>query len=193
MTRPELASKVHGDIPKRPLPLGGTRRPVPPRLSDHLKQALAADARAKGPLLESFVERICGMIDGVRILKANARLRSEEIDLLLHNDSRSGVWQHLGSPIVVECKNWKARVSAKEVGAAADKLESLGPAARTVLLVAPLGITGKGRNDARLKLREYRQRGKVVLVLTEEHLGQIAEGAHPSDVIQRVFDQIWLI
>ena len=104
---------------------------------------------------------------GLRVIKRNARLRAEELDLLIRNDLATGFWRLAGSPLVVECKNWADKVGAREVTVLIDKLRTVGPESRTGVLVALNGVTGDFRRDAVLKIREARQAGRFVIVLED--------------------------
>jgi hypothetical protein len=74
-----------------------------------------------------------------------------------------------------------------------DKLQALGPDAKTAMLIAPNGITGDEQHDAWLKVRELRQRGKCIIVLEMDRLRQIGTVQHAADAIERAFQQLWLI
>ena len=108
----------------------------------------------KGKALENLAVEIFESIKGLKIIKVNARLHAEELDLLLKNNIGVGFWRLAGSPIVVECKNWSQKVGAREISVLFDKLLSLGPKACTGILIAPNGVTGDSHSDAILKVRE---------------------------------------
>ena len=147
----------------------------------------------KGKALESLAVEIFKSIKGLKILKVNARLRAEELDLLLKNDITVGFWRAAGSPIVVECKNWSKKVGAREVSVLSEKMDSLGPKVSTGILIAPNGITGNSYHDAVLKVREKRQHGHEIIILDKTDLEEIAQGVHPVKVIDRKWDKLWEI
>jgi dCTP deaminase len=147
----------------------------------------------KGKALESLAAEIFKSIKGLKILKTNARLHAEELDLLLKNDITVGFWRFAGSPIVVECKNWSQKVGAREVSVLFDKLVSLGPKVCTGILIAPHGLTGDSHSDAVLKVREKRQQGRDIIILNQADLEEIAQGVHPVEVIDKKWEQLYQI
>jgi len=147
----------------------------------------------KGKALESLAAEIFKSIKGLKILKVDARLHAEELDLLLKNDITVGFWRFAGSPIVVECKNWSQKVGAREVSVLFDKLVSLGPKVCTGILIAPHGVTGDSHSDAVLKVREKRQQGRDIIILDKADLEEIAQGVHPVEVIDKKWEQLYQI
>lgn len=162
-------------------------------LPARLAAVLAAEKATKGKLLEQLMEDIFGSVDGLRIMKRNARLRAEELDLVIKNDLMTGFWRLAGSPIIVECKNWAEKVGAPEISILLDKLQALSPDAKTGILVALNGITGDTYADAVLKVREARQRGRYIIVLDRNDLQEIAHGVSLSHIIEKKYDATILI
>jgi len=164
-----------------------------PSLSELLKRALNTKGPTRGKSLEEFACRMIESIRGLKVLKVNARLKAEEIDILVQNKVDDAAWTRMGSPIVLECKNWSGRVGAREISVLGDKLESISPDARTAILIAPFGVSGTSYKDAMLKIREKRQRGRFIVVLRREELEELTEKTHPATVIERVYDELSLI
>ena len=153
----------------------------------------ATNAQEKGKLLERFLEEILCTIKGLKILKVSARLRAEEIDIIAQNTVSEGFWRTLGSPIIVECKNWTKKVGSKEISILSDKMKSISPDVKLGILVAPNGVTGDYQSDGVLKIREKRQQGLYIIVLIKEDLEEIASGTHTSMVIEKKYDKLFLI
>ncbi len=164
-----------------------------PELADLLRAASEAQRSEKGETLEQFALRLFQNIKGLRVIKKNARLQAEELDLLIGNDISVGFWRFAGSPIVVECKNWVQRVGAREIGVLCDKLDSIGPDAKTGIILAPNGVSGTPERDALLKIREKRQRGQYIIVLDREALEEIVASGRASEMIERKYDDLLLI
>jgi dCTP deaminase len=164
-----------------------------PNLSKRLATALQASVETKGKLLEQLIADMFTSLDGLVIMKRNARLRAEEIDLVLKNNLTTGFWRLAGSPIIVECKNWSGKVGAREISVLVDKLQAVSPDAKTGILVAPNGITGDSLRDALLKIREARQRGRYILIFDRDDLQQIADGVSLGDIVERKYDETILI
>jgi Holliday junction resolvase-like predicted endonuclease len=158
-----------------------------------LTKTLEADEATKGKLLETLIEDIFTGVEGLTVMKRNARLRAEEIDLIVRNNLTNGFWRMAGSPVIVECKNWSGKVGAREISILLEKLQALSPDAKTGILVSPNGITGDFARDAALKVREARQRGRYILVLDAGDLRRIVEGASLEHVIEKKYEQLLLI
>jgi dCTP deaminase len=147
----------------------------------------------KGRALEELMADIFTSLVGLRIVKRNARLRAEELDLVINNDLATGFWRLAGSPLVVECKNWSVRVGAREISVLVDKLRTIGPDAKTGVLVALNGISGDSYSDAVLKIREARQAGRYILVLERRDLEELADGTSLAVVIERKYEEMLMI
>jgi len=169
------------------------KRTSPIDLNDIITTVFQESGFQKGKALESLAAEIFKSIKGLKILKVNARLHAEELDILLKNDITVGFWRFAGSPIVVECKNWSQKVGAREISVLFDKMVSLGPKACTGILIAPHGVTGDSHSDAVLKVREKRQQGRDIIILEQADLEEIARGVHPAEVIDKKWEQLYLI
>lgn len=156
---------------------------------ERIKKAITTDEKKKS--LEDLAEVIINQIDDLKVIDRNLRSSAEEIDLLIGNESKEMFWVRLGSPILLECKNWKIPVGSKEIRDFAGKIESAG--VTTGILIAPNGITGDEYKDARSLIRENRIKGKHIIVIENEDLIEIANGIHPSDKINEGYYDIFKI
>lgn len=147
----------------------------------------------KGKALEDFAAAFIETVKGLEIIKRNARLSAEELDIYIENRIVHGFWRLAGSPMIVECKNWSEPVGAKEITILQGKLESVSPDAKTAILVAPQGVSGNGYRDAILKIRESRQRGRQIIVLERDDLEAIADGKHAARVIEEKYRKMLLL
>jgi len=154
---------------------------------------IATDSQEKGRLLERFMRDAISTIKGLKILDFNARLLAEEIDIIVQNNVPEGFWRTIGSPIVVECKNWTKKVGSKEISILSDKMKSISSDVKLGLLVAPNGVSGNWKSNAILKIREKRQQGIYIVVLVKEDLEKIATGTHTSKIIEKKFEKLFLI
>lgn len=160
-----------------------------PQLHDLLKEARETKGPGRGKVLERLALQVFLTIKGLQVIRTNARLEAEELDVYLQNNIGQGFWKIAGSPIIVECKNWSEKVGAAVIGSLFDKLKSIGPDAKTAILVAPAGVTA----DALLKIREKRQHGLYILTLDDADLEEIANGTHAAQVIERKYHALLLI
>jgi dCTP deaminase len=156
-------------------------------------RVLTTKGTAKGKVLEEFMDKLFTGLDGLSVLKRNARLRAEELDLVIMNSLDKGFWRLAGSPIIVECKNWSAKVGAREISVLIEKLQALSPDAKTGILVALSDITGRPNSNAVLKIREGRQRGRYILLLNRTDLEKIVNGEPLAQVIERKYVETLLI
>lgn len=162
-------------------------------LMNRLANLSSATGPHKGKILEEFIAELFTSVEGLRILKCNARLSAEELDLIISNNLNTGFWRLAGSPLVIECKNWSSKVGAREISVLIDKLQAISPDAKTGILVALNGITGDSYSDAMLKIREARQRGRYVLVLEYKDLAEALSSSSLTHVIERKYEAVLLI
>lgn len=155
------------------------------------KARTATTNDAKKRSLEDLAEVIIKQIKGLEVIDRDRRSSAEEIDLLISNESKEVFWSRLGSPFLLECKNWAIPVGSKEVRDFVGKIESVG--VTTGILITLNRITGDQYKDAKLLIRERRQKRMHILVLEKDDLFEIAGGVHPSDKIREKFYEIYKI
>lgn len=116
----------------------------------------------KGRFLERLVE-YCFLLDpGFSTVKKNARYDTGEIDILFENQSHDPFLQSLGSPIAIECKNWRTKVGVPDHRVFASKLQELG--IRSGLLVSARGPTGSSRRDTLRFIANLKRNAGIVLL-----------------------------
>lgn len=71
---------------------------------DEIQRTTAA--RDKGIVLESLCTSLFRSVDGWERFESRVRSQTEEIDLVIMNESREEFWRRFGTVILVECKNW---------------------------------------------------------------------------------------
>lgn len=140
---------------------------------------------------EDLAEIIIKQIEGLEVIERNLRSSAEEIDLLISNESKEVFWTRLSSPFLLECKNWSVSVGSREIRDFAGKMESAG--VMTGILITLSNITGNEYKDAKLLIREYRQKRIHIVVMENDDLLEIAKGIHPSDKIKEKFYEIFKI
>jgi hypothetical protein len=165
-----------------------------PPVSTLLSRATnATDSATKGRLLEELAERLVATVDGFDIVKRDARSSAEEIDLLVRNEADTAFLRSLGTPLIVECKNWSSPVGAPEITVLAGKMAALSPDVRTAVLVAPKGVTGDQLHDAQLRRREHRQSGRYIMVVDGNDLARLAAGRSFAKILEEKHDELYLI
>jgi Holliday junction resolvase-like predicted endonuclease len=125
----------------------------------------------KGRKLEELLSIMINLSDDFHIVKRNVRTKSEEIDLVVENVSRSAFFSQLRSPLMlVECKNWTSKVDAKEVRDFAQKLQNRSKMLCNVgILVAVSGVT----RDANEELLGYRGKDFLIVTIDGEDISKI--------------------
>ncbi len=142
----------------------------------------------KGAALEKLAESLFSMIQGFRVVGTNIETEAEEIDLLVETNSigMDIVLEMLGSVFIVECKNWKDKVGASDISSFIEKLNIKN--LRGGIIISREGITGKSQDDdARRKIRDLVNRGKIILTLGKEELKEICNGVNPLYLIRKSF------
>ena len=80
------------------------------QVSQLVAQVEAAESPSdKGSALESLMAALFEQVPGFVVYDRKARTETEEIDLILLNDSRDPVYTRDGPLVLVECKNWTAK------------------------------------------------------------------------------------
>ena len=74
-----------------------------------------------------------------------------------------------------------------------DKLTSIGPDAKTGILIALNGISGNALRDAGLKIREKRQKGQYIIVLDRKDLDEIVQRGNSLALIERKYEELIVI
>ncbi|RYJ13397.1 hypothetical protein ELS19_05070 [Halogeometricum borinquense] len=164
------------------------------QISELYNKAKNADSTdEKGESLELLMQLIFekGIVD-TRVRDVNVRTRVEEIDLQLINGSQRYPWDHLGSPINVECKNWSETAGVDVIYTAYGKAQATSPDCKGIILVCWEGISDsyKGRNGDQV-IRELRGKGTQILTLDKSDLQRIAETGDAQGVFEEKADELW--
>jgi hypothetical protein len=145
----------------------------------------ASSQAAKGKSLERLAESFLGLFSGLRVINKNVRIESEELDLVVRNEAEKIFWQRLGTPIIVECKNWSSPVGASEVRDLVLKMREV----RTAFLIARHGVTSG--NGANYEILEARKKGKYIICLNLADIEDILIGINPQAIVEERFYSLW--
>lgn len=99
------------------------------------------DRLRKGGLLEQTLKLLFHTLPGLEHVTSNWRTESEELDLVVRNESPDPVLSKEGSFWIVECKNWSKRVDPDQVRVLRDKLRARHGRTPFGILVAAGGFT----------------------------------------------------
>jgi hypothetical protein len=142
----------------------------------------APNAAERGRTLEDFLEYTFSAFPGIQVLARDARMGSQELDLVLWNDRCCDYFDAAGSELIVEAKNWDTAVGSAEVAWFLEKMRQ-----RRVthgFFVTRSGVTGEcrdGRDGALDTLFGSLREGLRPVVITLDEMMSIA---NHSDLTQ---------
>ena len=134
----------------------------------------ATDSASRGRTLEDLIAYTFSCIPGLTVLARDARMGSQELDLVLWNDRACEYFNSASAEIIIECKNWDAPVGSAEVSWFLEKLRQ-----RSVshgFLITRSGVTGAfrdGRDGALDSLYGTLRDGTRPVVLTLDELSEV--------------------
>jgi len=83
------------------------------------------ETNRKGKALETLIVALFSSIEGFNVIDSNVNTQTEEIDVVIRNESQHPTWQKESSLILVECKNWYSkRVGKNEFVLFKEKIEN---------------------------------------------------------------------
>jgi len=150
---------------------------------------MAGTTAQQGKALEDLACYVFGLVPGIAITRRNALnvFDTEEIDVALWNDGAANGLFFLPNLLLVECKNWSARVGSAEVSWFDAKLRSRG--LEYGLLISPLGITGHAQDLTAahsVVAGALRERRRLLIVTTAELLAL----AHTDDLVLLIKEKL---
>lgn len=151
-------------------------------LLDYVKNARTNVAKKRS--LEDLAEYLLNGIRGLEVVSRNPRGPSEEVDLIVANESKNEFFRRLGNPLLVECRHRRKPATSKDIRDFSGKMGSM--AIKTGFLFSLKGITGD-KYDAQSALRDAKKEGKDIVMLDMNDLLQISQGANPIAVIRNAF------
>lgn len=125
----------------------------------------------KGKALESLFSNLFESVVGLTIRSRNIRTSCEEIDIIIINEANDVFLRELGTPIIVECKNWNRPIGAKDVSWFISKVKKR--SLKVGILIAMEGITGDEYKDANLEIKNALAEGITIVVITKDELRKI--------------------
>lgn len=155
-----------------------------PELIEKVKTA--SDTDEKGKYLEELVARFFSEIKGLQIIERK-RTKTEEIDVVIVNNSEESFWKAESNLILVECKNWtKTPAGKNEYVAFREKLENRRGRAK-------LGFFISGKGFAKTFGLEDLRNSKADLLIIPVELKQlidiIEKKLNYTDELQKLYVQ----
>jgi hypothetical protein len=158
----------------------------------YLQYLMSRLGEGSGRILEQLAEYLLGCMPGCRTMRHVISI-STDYDVVcaiegLESDFRS----ELGRYFVCECKDWAEAADFTAFAKFCRVLDSV--KARFGILFSRYGISGTGRReDAELEqLKVFQDRGIVIIVLTEEDLTKIFEGANLISLLRSKYERVRL-
>jgi hypothetical protein len=132
---------------------------------------------ARGRALEDLIVYLFELVPGIILTQRNVlnAFEAEEIDVAFWNDGDSAGLRLFDHILLVECKNWTARVGYPELALFNDKLRSRGRPLG--VFVAAVGITGDpaSRTAAHEVLNGALREGREIIVLTRREIEDLCD------------------
>jgi hypothetical protein len=139
---------------------------------------------AKKESLEDLSKYLLNGIKGLKVIQRDYRGPSEELDILVANESSDAPLKSMGNPIAVECRHRRKPASSKDIRDFWGKLTAVG--LKGGILISLKGVTGD-RYDAIGVIRDARKSGVLIVLITLEDLSQVADGKKPLEIIRDCF------
>jgi Holliday junction resolvase-like predicted endonuclease len=142
--------------------------------------------QVKGSMLEELVAKILSNIEGFSIQK-RVRTETEEIDLVIRNQSEDITWSKESPLILVECKNWSSKIGKNEYVLFREKLKNRNSRAKVGILVSWNGFAATiNKEDLRNSKDEI-----VIICLDKNHIKKmIDDGKYKKQLTEYYFDAI---
>lgn len=137
--------------------------------------------------LEDLAEYVLNSVSGLEVISKNPRGPSEEIDLIVANESKNELFRRFGSLLLVECRHRRKPATSSDIRDFSGKMRSL--SIKTGILFSLKGITGN-KYDAQSALRDAKKDGRNIIVLNMNDLREISEGIDPTTTIRNAFYRV---
>lgn len=143
----------------------------------------------KKKTLEQFMCLLFDSTEEFSVKSRNARGLDSEIDIMVSNETNNTFLKNLGTPIIIECKNWNKPIGAKEMRDFIVKLQN--KAVKTGIIVSKNGITGTKLTEAKGLIRlEVAKKECYLLCLDYDDLNWIVKGMRLIDKIKEKYYEI---
>lgn len=153
-----------------------------PDLIEKVKTTLDTDE--KGKYLEELVARFFSEISGFKIIERK-RTKTEEIDIVIVNNSDDSFWKAESNLILIECKNWTKKPAGKnEYVAFREKLENRRGRAKLGFFISGKGFAKTfGLEDLRNSKADL-----LIVPIDLKHLIEIIEKQlNYADELQKLY------
>jgi len=150
----------------------------------HLLQSAEGRER-KGAALEGLCSTLFATVPGWRRIETRVRTKTEEIDLVVLNESADEFWRKFGTVILIECKNWSRRKKPgrPEFDSFYQKISRRGGAdCRLGFFVSPCGVT----RSFELEVGRLAKESIVIVSIDAGSLWGLISASDRSDRLKRL-------
>jgi hypothetical protein len=149
------------------------------------------DNKTKKDALENLAKDIFSMSRQFEVLQMNFIDSSEEIDLIVETKPLiPDLSELLGKVFLVECRNMNSKVTPKQIRDFGSKLPKY--SLKTGIIIARESTTGKDQDKgAKREIRDFANRGYLILVLDMNDLEDISQGKSVSSILFRSFCRMY--
>lgn len=117
------------------------------------------DKYKKGKMLESLMKSFFSKVDGF-VVETNMTTKTEEIDLVINNESKDMTWGKESLYLIGECKNWNGKVGKSELVLFNSKLSNRKDRVKVGFFISINGFTET------FKLEDLRSSKEDTLIIT---------------------------
>ena len=146
----------------------------------------------KGKNLENLIKNLFASVSGLQFMKKNLFTKSPELDLVYRiSGEKNPFYGMFGQYLVIECKDWKEKVGAKEIRSIVINLQSLD--LKGGIFVTKNGISGKDKEEFLYSEYEimtaYHRHGITIVILEEEDLKKIGDGENLISLLFKRYEK----
>ena len=157
-----------------------------PELLEKLKIATAEKSKKneKGQLLEELSVRFFSKINGLKVIE-RIRTKTEEIDLVILNETNNGILKSESPLILVECKNWTTKKAGKnEYVAFREKLTNRRSRAKLGFFISGLGYA---KTFFQEDLRNSKDDILIIAIEVDEIIEIMKDGKSVDEFIEKKY------
>jgi CheY-like chemotaxis protein len=137
-------------------------------------------SHARGRQLEELILRLLCAVPGFHEASRRLRASTEELDVVVRNESLDEFWRKQGSYFLVEAKNWAHKVGARELRDFGTKVVRRKANASLGFIVAPGGFT----KSLAPELSAFRGEGVTLVPVDREGLERLVIAPDRSQVLK---------
>jgi len=143
------------------------------------------NSQEKGKALEDLIAALLASVDGFIEISRNYNTLTEEIDIVIRNETRDAAWQKESPIILVECKNWHSkRVGKNEFVLFKEKMENRVGRCELGFLVC----TEKFADTIEKEMLRSSKTTLLVVPIDGDELQELVSAANRSEFLRRLVD-----